>query len=122
MTNMIKPEIIQTAEHLAKQEHSVLLIVILIIIGTTFALVLRAVAKYFIRQYDALIVDHKEARTSYHESLKSLVVENHGIMKDLGVHTARNTDALNMFSNELKLFRETILPEMPIGIPKRTKE
>lgn len=109
MTNMPgASEVIQTAQTLSKQEQSVLLIVILIVLGVGFVLLLQRTAKYFMQQHDALLVDHKEARAAYHESLKALVTENHSIMSKLGVHMALNTDALNKCSQELQLFREKL--------------
>lgn len=110
MTNsMIGPEVITTAQQLSKQEHSVLLIIILLVLGTAFVLVIKGVAKYFIRQHDMLLSDHKEARAEYHESLQRMLGENHKIMSELGVTLARNTDALNTCTAAFKLVHDRFL-------------
>lgn len=60
---------VKLVDHVAAQSDRYLFIGTLIILGF-FAYV---VMRYFLKQYEALINDHKEARASYHVSMQNIV-------------------------------------------------
>lgn len=105
LTNMFGPDVIETAKKLSEQgENGVLSIVFLIVLASAFALVLKGVATHFVKQYETLLEDHKQAREAYHASLESLVADYHALTRESGVNISKNTDALNRNTEALTVF------------------
>jgi hypothetical protein len=62
-------ETTKIVDHLAVQSDRYLFIATLIVLGFFAYIVMR----YFLKQYESLITDHKEARASYHVSMQNIV-------------------------------------------------
>lgn len=105
MTNMpLADDIIRTAQTLSKQELHVLWIIVIIVLCIAFYAFWRSVVKHHVQQHQALILEHKEARTLYHTTLTALIKENHEIMKELAGVMKLNTEALNRCTDAFTLF------------------
>lgn len=75
----------------------------LIVLGI-FALM---VMKYFVKQHERLIDDNGRARESYQSAMRAMVDDNHKTARDLAVVIARNSEALDHCTTELKNCRQT---------------
>ena len=58
--------------------------------------------RYFVRQHERLIADHKAARESYQESLRGVVAEQSGANAKLVVCLDNNTRVLEECRDELR--------------------
>jgi hypothetical protein len=63
------------------------------------------VVKYFVKQHERLIEDHKEARDTYQESLRGVVAEQSAANAKLIVCLDNNTKVLEECRDELRLVR-----------------
>jgi len=64
------------------------------------------VIKYFVRQHERLIDDHKEARDSYQESLRGVVAVQSAANAKLIICLDNNTKVLEECRDELRLVRQ----------------
>lgn len=64
-------EAINTIDHIAKQSDRYLFLASLVILGIFAWFVMR----YFLKQYESLLTDHKEARSAYHASMKDMITQ-----------------------------------------------
>jgi hypothetical protein len=102
MTNMNATEWIQKLDVLAAKDDRYLFIASLMVFGVFATFVMR----YFVRQHERLIEDHKQARDSYQESLRSVVAEQSAANAKLIVCLDNNTKVLEECRDELRLVRK----------------
>ena len=98
-TNM--NDIVAVTNHVAAQSDRWLFIAILIVLGV-FAV---GVMRYFVRQHERLIEDHKQARDTYQGSLREMVAEQSAANQKLIVCVDNNTRVLEECRDELRLAR-----------------
>jgi hypothetical protein len=101
MTNMISTEVINGVDHAAAMNDRWLFVASLVVFGIFAASVMR----YFVRQHERLIADHKEARNSYQESLRVVVAEQSAANAKLMVCLDNNTKVLQECRDEMRLVR-----------------
>ena len=99
MTNM--NDIVQLTNQAANQSDRWLFIASLIVCGL-FAV---AVMRYFVKQHERLIEDHKLARDSYQESLQGIVADQSAANAKLMVCLDNNTAVLEECRDELRFCR-----------------
>jgi F0F1-type ATP synthase membrane subunit b/b' len=61
--------------------------------------------RYFVRQHERLIADHKQARDTYQESLRGMVAEQSAANAKLITCLESNTRALEECRDELRFSR-----------------
>jgi len=91
----------QTTDQLALHSDRWLFLFALVVLG--FAML--AVARYFVREHERLIEDHKEAQWSYQESLRLMVAEQSAANGKLVACLERNTLVLEECRDELRASR-----------------
>src|SRR6516165_2507172 len=98
MTNMIPSELVQGVDHAAAMNDRWLFVASLVVFAAL-------VMKYFVRQHERLIEDHKQARDSYQESLRGVVAEQSAANAKLIVCLDNNTKVLEECRDELRSVR-----------------
>ena len=101
MTNMNPTELIRSVDHAAAMNDRWLFVASLVALGVFAAFVMR----YFVRQHEGLIDDHKQARNSYQESLRGVVAEQSAAHAKLIVCLDNNTKVLEECRDELRSVR-----------------
>jgi hypothetical protein len=101
MTNMNPTELIRGVDHAAAMDDRWLFIASLVVFGVFAGFVVR----YFVRQHERLIEDHREARNSYQESLRGVVAEQSAANAKLIVCLDNNTKVLEECRDELRMVR-----------------
>ena len=101
MTNMNPSELIRAVDHAAGMDDRWLFVASLVVFGVFAAFVMR----YFVRQHERLIDDHKQARDSYQESLRGVVAEQSAANAKLIVCLDNNTKVLEECRDEMRLVR-----------------
>jgi len=101
MTNMNPVELIRSVDHAAAMNDRWLFVASLVVFGVFASFVMR----YFVRQHERLIEDHKEARDSYQESLRGVVAEQRAANAKLIVCLDNNTKVLEECRDELRSVR-----------------
>jgi hypothetical protein len=101
MTNMNATEFLRSVDHAAAQNDRWLFIASLVLLGVFGAWVVR----YFVKQHERLIEDHKQARDTYQESLRGVVAEQSATNAKLIVCLENNTKVLEECRDELRLVR-----------------
>ncbi len=101
MTNMNVSEFLRGVDHAASMDDRWLFVASLVVFGVFAASVMR----YFVRQHERLIEDHKEARDSYQESLRGVVAEQSAANAKLIVCLDNNTKVLEECRDELRSVR-----------------
>jgi len=101
MTNMNPTELIRSVDHAAAMGDRWLFVASLVVFGVFAAFVMR----YFVRQHERLMDDHKHARDSYQESLRQVVAEQSAANGKLIVCLDNNTKVLEACRDELRLAR-----------------
>ena len=99
MTNM--NELVQLTNQAATQNDRWLFVASLIVFGVFAASVMR----YFVRQHERLIDDHRQARDTYQESLRSMVAEQSAANQKLITCLESNTRVLEECRDELRSSR-----------------
>ena len=99
MTNM--NDVVNIASHAAAQSDRWLFIATLLVFGV-FAV---GVMRYFVRQHERLIDDHKQARDSYQESLQGIVADQSAANAKLMVCLDNNTAVLEECRDEIRSSR-----------------
>jgi hypothetical protein len=102
MSNMNTMDLMKGVDHAASMGDRWLFVASLVVFGMFAAFVMR----YFVRQHERLIEDHKQARESYQESLRRLVAEQSAASAKLMVCLDNNTRVLEECRDELRLRRE----------------
>ena len=100
MTNM-NSELLKAVDHAAGMNDRWLFIASLVLFGV-FAV---SVMRYFVRQHERLIEDHKQARDSYQESLRGVVAEQSAGNAKLIICLDNNTRVLEECRDELRFSR-----------------
>ena len=101
MTNMISADLINGVDRAAGMNDRWLFVASLMVFGVFAASVMR----FFVRQHERLIADHKEARDSYQESLRVVVAEQSAANAKLIVCLDNNTKVLQECRDEMRLVR-----------------
>ncbi len=101
MTNMNASELLRGVDHAAAMDDRWLFVASLVVFGVFAAFVMR----YFVRQHERLIDDHKQARDTYQESLRGVVAEQSAANAKLIVCLDNNTKVLEECRDELRSVR-----------------
>ncbi len=101
MTNMISADLISNVDHAAAMNDRWLFVASLVVFGVFAGFVMR----YFVRQHERLIEDHKQARDSYQASLRGVVAEQSAANAKLIVCLENNTKVLEECRDELRSVR-----------------
>ena len=94
-------ELIKGVDHAAAMDDRWLFVASLVVFGVFAAFVI----KYFVRQHERLIEDHKQARDTYQESLRSMVAEQSAANQKLITCLESNTRVLEECRDELRSSR-----------------
>jgi ABC-type nickel/cobalt efflux system permease component RcnA len=97
-------ELIRGVDHAAAMNDRWLFIASLVLLGG-FAL---WVMRYFVKQHEQLLSDHKESRECYQESLRGVVAEQSATNAKLIVCLENNTKVLEECRDELRCSRRKI--------------
>ncbi len=95
-------ELIRGVDHAAAMDDRWLFVASLVVFGVFAAFVMR----YFVRQHERLIEDHKQARECYQESLRGIVAEQSATNGKLVVCLENNTRVLEECRDELRVVRK----------------
>ncbi len=101
MTNMISADLISNVDHAAAMNDRWLFVASLAVFGVFAGFVMR----YFVRQHERLIEDHKQAKNTYQESLRGVVAEQSAANAKLIVCLDNNTKVLEQCRDELRMAR-----------------
>ena len=102
MTNMNPTELIKGVDHAAAMDDRWLFVASLVVFGVFAAFVM----KYFVRQHERMIEDHKQARDAYQESLRGIVAEQSAGNAKLIICLENNTKVLEECRDQLRLARK----------------
>jgi ABC-type nickel/cobalt efflux system permease component RcnA len=94
-------ELIKSVDHAAAMNDRWLFIASLVLLGIFGIWVMR----YFVKQHERLLDDHKESRECYQESLRGVVAEQSATNAKLVVCLENNTKVLEECRDELRLSR-----------------
>jgi hypothetical protein len=101
MTNMSTSEFLRGVDHAAAMNDRWLFIASLVVIGIFGVWVVR----YFVKQHERLLEDHKESRECYQESLRGVVAEQSATNAKLVICLDNNTKVLEQCRDELACSR-----------------
>jgi hypothetical protein len=101
MTNMNMSEFLRGVDHAAAKDDRWLFIASLVLLGLFGVWVVR----YFVKQHEQLLADHKESRECYQESLRGVVAEQSATNAKLVVCLDNNTKVLEQCRDELACSR-----------------
>ncbi len=102
LTNMSTTDFLRAVDHAAGMNDRWLFIASLVVFGLFAAFVMR----YFVRQHERLIEDHKQARDTYQESLRRMVAEQSAANAKLIACLETNTKVLEECRDELRFSRK----------------
>ena len=97
MTNMNPTELIKNVDHAAAMNDRWLFVASLVVIGIFGLWVMR----YFVKQHERLLDDHKQSRECYQESLRGVVAEQSATNAKLVICLDNNTKVLEQCRDEL---------------------
>ncbi len=101
MTNVNVSEFLRGVDHAAAKDDRWLFIASLVVIGMFGVWVVR----YFVRQHERLLEDHRQSRECYQESLRGVVAEQSATNAKLVVCLDNNTKILEQCRDELACSR-----------------
>ena len=101
MTNMISADLIRSVDHAAAMNDRWLFVASLVVIGVFAWFVMR----YFVKQHERLLEDHRQSRECYQESLRGVVAEQSAANAKLIVCLDNNTKVLEECRDELRCSR-----------------
>ena len=101
MTNMSASEFVRGVDHAAAMNDRWLFIASLMLLGMFGIWVMR----YFVKQHEQLLKDHKESRECYQESLRGVVAEQSATNAKLVVCLDNNSKVLEECRDELRCSR-----------------
>ncbi len=90
-------DLIKGVDHAARMDDRWLFIASLVLLGIFAIWVMR----YFVKQHERLLEDHKRARDCYQESLRGIVAEQSAAHAKLSVCLDNNTKVLEECRDEL---------------------
>jgi len=102
ITNMSAIEFLKAVDHAAGMTDRWLFIASLVVCGLFVAFVIR----YFVRQHEQLIEDHKRARDSYQDSLRGIVADQSAANAKLIVCLEQNAKILEQCRDNLRLSKK----------------
>jgi hypothetical protein len=102
MTNMNSIEFLRGVDHAAAMNDRWLFIASLALLGLFGVWVVR----YFVKQHERLLDDHKQSRECYQESLRGVVAEQSATNAKLVVCLDNNTKVLEECRDELRCSRK----------------
>lgn len=105
---MILADITTAVDHIAGKDSNWLLSGAVLLMG----IILVGMARYFVKQHESLINDHKEARMAYQISLKEIVAAQNITTREVAAALALSTKVIEQNSEWLRLGR---LKEIPSG-------
>ena len=97
MTNMNPIELIKSVDHAAAMNDRWLFVASLVAIGLFGVWVMR----YFVKQHERLLDDHRQSRECYQESLRGVVAEQSATNAKLVICLDNNTKVLEQCRDEL---------------------
>ena len=98
MTNMNPMDVIKNVDHAAAMNDRWLFIASLVAIGLFGVWVMR----YFVKQHERLLDDHRQSRECYQESLRGVVAEQSATNAKLVICLDNNTKVLEECRDELR--------------------
>ena len=98
---MSTADFLKAVDHAAGMNDRWLFVASLLVFGLFAAFVMR----YFVRQHERLIADHKQARDTYQESLRGMVAEQSAANAKLITCLESNTRVLEECRDELRFSR-----------------
>ena len=101
MTNMNPMDVIKNVDHAAAMNDRWLFIASLVAIGLFGVWVMR----YFVKQHERLLNDHRQSRECYQESLRGVVAEQSAMNAKLVICLDNNTKVLEECRDELRCSR-----------------
>src|SRR5580765_5955188 len=101
MTNMNVNEFVKAVDHAAGMNDRWLFIASLVVIGLFGIWVMR----YFVKQHERLLDDHRQSRECYQESLRGVVAEQSATNAKLVACLELNTKVLGECRDELRCSR-----------------
>ena len=101
MTNMHVNEFVKAVDHAAGMNDRWLFLASLVVIGIFGLWVMR----YFVKQHERLLEDHKQSRECYQESLRGVVAEQSATNAKLVTCLENNTKVLSACRDELRRAR-----------------
>lgn len=101
MTNMSASELVRSVDHAAAMDDRWLFVASLTLLGLFGVWVVR----FFVKQHERLLDDHKESRECYQESLRGVVAEQSATNAKLVVCLDNNTKVLEECRDELRCSR-----------------
>ena len=101
---MSPTEVLKSVDHAASMNDRWLFLASLLLLGLFGVWVVR----YFVRQHERLLDDHKESRECYQESLRGVVAEQSATNAKLIVCLDNNTKVLEECRDELRCSRRKI--------------
>ena len=101
MTNMNMSEFLRGVDHAAAKDDRWLFIASLVAIGLFGIWVMR----YFVKQHERLLDDHRQSRECYQESLRGVVAEQSAMNAKLVICLDNNTKVLEECRDELRCSR-----------------
>ena len=101
MTNMNTADFLRVVDHAAGMNDRWLFVASLVVFGLFAGFVMR----YFVRQHERLIEDHKQARDTYQESLRGMLAEQSMANAKLITCLESNTRVLEECRDELRFSR-----------------
>ena len=102
MTNMNTADLVEAVGVAAQQSDRWLFVASLVVCGAFAATVMR----YFVRQHERLLADHREARQDYQSVLRGIVTEQAAGAAKLAASLDANTRVLEECRDELRRGRE----------------
>ena len=101
MTNMNMSEFLRGVDHAAAKDDRWLFIASLVLLGLFGVWVVR----YFVKQHERLLDDHRQSRECYQASLRGVVAEQSAMNGKLVVCLDNNTKVLEECRDELRCSR-----------------
>src|SRR5690348_9650361 len=102
MTNMNATQLVEGVDHAAAMNDRWLFIASLVLLGLFGVWVVR----YFVKQHERLLRDHKESRECYQESLRGVVAEQSATNAKLVACLDNNSKILGECRDELRCARK----------------
>src|SRR6185295_16143453 len=104
---MSPTDVIRSVDHAAAQNDRWLFIASLVLLGLFGLWVMR----YFVKQHERLLADHKQSRECYQESLRGVVAEQSATNAKLVTCLENNTKVLSQCWDELRARRKKLRVE-----------
>ncbi len=101
MTTMNVTDLISSVDHAAAKDDRWLFIASLVLLGLFGVWVVR----YFVKQHERLLEDHRQSRECYQESLRGVVAEQSATNAKLVVCLENNTKVLEQCRDKLACSR-----------------